>query len=605
MQQLISVNDFSKAIGTEKMPIKKVNGFLLKLLKLNEINNLYSSQYNENGLTFINQLLEEININLIFNEAELKNIPKSGPFVTISNHPFGAIDGLILLKLLLKERPDFKILGNFLLTQIKPLCPHVLPVNPFGNTVKKSSHSGLKLGMEQLEQGHPIGIFPAGEVSSFQNLKTIADGEWKPSMIKFIRKSNVPVVPIYFHGSNSLVFHILGLINPALRTLKLPSELTNKRNKSIELRIGKPIYPCDELDLMNNTQFAKYIRAKTYALGSSLEIKRFYFPKKIQNKKALPISSNIEPIQLLNEVNQLGNYKLFEWGDYQVFAAPTQKMPFLIQEIGRLREKTFRAVGEGTGKDIDIDEFDVYYDQLFIWDSKQLELVGGYRIGKGKEIHFKYGKKGFYLNSLFKFKKSFEPTLKESIELGRSFVTDKYQKKAFPLFCLWKGIMTYLVKHPEYRYVIGPVSISSQYSSLSKSLIIDFLKTNHFDFEKSKMIKPRKQFKTSYKSQDYRMFLETSDFDMNKLDKIIEDIEPGRFKIPVLFRKYLEQNAKIIGFNRDPKFNNALDGLMILDVNNIPVKTIQTLTRDKKEYFNILNRFYGQYLHHYESTAQL
>ena len=604
MQQLISVNDFSKAVGTDKLKINKVNNYLLKLLKLNEINNLYSSQYNENGITFINQLLNEINVNIKFDEQELKNIPSDGAFISISNHPFGAVDGLILLKLLLERRADAKIIGNFLLTQIEPLAPHVFPVNPFGNTVKKSSLTGIKLGMEHLSNGMPVGIFPAGEVSTIQNYKTIADKEWKPSMIKFIRKSNVPVVPIYFHGSNSIAFHLLGLINPALRTLKLPSELTNKRNKTIEIRIGKPIHPSESLDMMTTTQYGKYIRAKTYALGSSLEVKKFFAPHKLPLKKNFEIVPPIKEIVLMNEVQNILQHKLFEWGDYQVFAAPTKSIPNIIQEIGRLREKTFRAIGEGTGKSIDIDEYDVYYDQLFIWDKKQLELVGGYRIGKGKEIHYRYGKKGFYLNSLFKFKKGFENTLAESIELGRSFVAEKYQKKAFPLFCLWKGIMSYLVKHPEYRYVIGPVSISSQYSKLSKNLIIDFLKTNHYDFEKSKLVKPRKQYKTNYKSQDYRMFLETADFDLNKLDKIIEEIEPGRFKIPVLFRKYLEQNAKIIGFNRDPKFNNALDGLMILDVNNIPVRTIQTLTKDKKEYFNILNRFYGQYVHQYESVPQ-
>jgi putative hemolysin len=604
MQQLISVNDFSKAIGTDKLKINKVNNYLLKLLKLNEINNLYSSQYDENGITFINQLLEEINVHLKFDAAELKNIPSDGAFISISNHPFGAIDGLILLKLLIERRADAKIIGNFLLTQIQPLAPHVFPVNPFGNTVKKSSHSGIKLGMEHLKNGMPVGIFPAGEVSTIQNLKTIADKEWKPSMIKFIRNSNVPVVPIYFHGSNSIAFHLLGLINPALRTLKLPSELTNKRNKTIEIRIGKPIMPSESLDLMSTTQYGKYLRAKTYALGSSLEVKKFFIPQSLPLKRNLEIIPPVKEIVLMNEVQNIPQHKLFEWGDYQIYAAPTKSIPNVIQEIGRLREKTFRSIGEGTGKNIDIDEYDVYYDQLFIWDKKELEIVGGYRIGKGKEIHYRYGKKGFYLNSLFKFKKGFESTLAESIELGRSFVTEKYQKKAFPLFCLWKGIMTYLVKHPEYRYVIGPVSISNQYSKLSKNLIIDFLKTNHYDFEKSKQIKPRKQYKTNYKSQDYRMFLETADFDLNKLDKIIEEIEPGRFKIPVLFRKYLEQNAKIIGFNRDPKFNNSLDGLMILDVNNIPVRTIQTLTKDKKEYFNILNRFYGQYVHQYESIPQ-
>lgn len=604
MQPLISINDFSKAIGTQNFPVKKLNLFLLNFLKLNDINDLYSKNYDENSIKFIDQILRGLKVNIDFLESELQKIPKEGPFITVSNHPFGAIDGLILLKLILERRPDYHILANYLLTEVVPIAPHVIPVNPFGNN-KKSSFSGMKLAMKKIEEGHPVGIFPAGEVSTFQNLKTISDKEWKHSVVKLIKNSKVPVVPIYFHGNNSLAFHLLGLINSNLRTIKLPSELMNKKNKSIQVRVGCPIINNDEIDMMNITDFSKFLRAKTYALGSSMDVKKFHIPKHQIIKKTFPIDQEVNKMLLLNEINGLNEYLLFNWGDYKVFCTPTSKIPQIIKEIGVLREKTFRAVGEGTGKAIDIDEFDIYYEQLFIWDNKNLELVGGYRIGKGKEIYSKYKKKGFYLNTLFKLKKGFEGILQESIELGRSFIVENYQKKAFPLFCLWKGIMTVLVKNPEYRYLIGPVSISNQFSSLSKSLIIDFLKTNYYDFEKSNLVKPRKRYKMNYKYRDYRMFIETSKADFNKIDKIIEDIEPNKIKVPVLFRRYLEQNAKIIGFNQDPKFNNALDGLMILDVNNIPVKTIKTLAQDKNEYHEILNRFYGQYIHYLVEVPQL
>lgn len=604
MQPLISINDFSKAIGTQNFPVKKLNQFLLNFLKLNDINDLYSDNYDENSIKFIDQILKGLKVNVDFLESELKKIPKEGPFITISNHPFGAIDGLILLKLILERRPDYHILANYLLTEVVPIAPHVLPVNPFGKN-KKSSFSGMKLAMKKIEEGHPVGIFPAGEVSTFQNLKTISDKEWKHSVVKLIKNSKVPVVPIYFHGNNSLAFHLLGLINSNLRTIKLPSELMNKKNKSIQVRVGCPIINNDEIDMMNITDFSKYLRAKTYALGSSMDVRKFHIPKHQIIKKTFPIDQEVNKMLLLNEINGLNEYLLFNWGDYKVFCTPTSKIPQIIKEIGVLREKTFRAVGEGTGKAIDIDEFDIYYEQLFIWDNKNLELVGGYRIGKGREIYAKYKKKGFYLNTLFKLKKGFEGILQESIELGRSFIVESYQKKAFPLFCLWKGIMTVLVKNPEYRYLIGPVSISNQFSSLSKSLIIDFLKTNYYDFEKSTLIKPRKRYKMNYKYCDYRMFIETSKADFNKIDKIIEDIEPNNIKVPILFRRYLEQNAKIIGFNQDPKFNNALDGLMILDVNNIPVNTIKKLTQDKNEYHEILNRFYGQYMHYLVEVPQL
>lgn len=605
MEPLISNDEFTKAIGMERFSSKSLNQMLTKIFKIDEVNKLYSEAFDLDTERFIENTLKNIGVQVDYLDKELENIPSKGPFIVVSNHPYGAIDGLILIYLLLKKRPDFKIMGNFLLHKIKPLLPYLLPVNPFGKNIKTSSYSGTKNAIKELKNGACVGIFPAGEVSSFQKFKTITDSEWKSSVIKLIKNADVPVVPIYFHGSNSIAFHLLGLINPALRTIKLPSELFNKKNTNIKIRIGKAIQPSDELYQMDTTLFGKFLRAKTYALGHTVDVKKFFKFSDYPVKKLNNIDEEVHDLILHNEINSLSKYKLFDWGDYDVYSAPTSKIPKIIQQIGVLREKTFRAVGEGTGKCMDLDQYDLYYEQLFIWDRVNSKIVGGYRIGKGKDILQTYKKQGFYLNSLFKFKKSFLSILNESIELGRSFVVEDYQKKAFPLFCLWKGIMMVLAKNPDYRYIIGPVSISNQYSDLSKSLMIDFLKTNYFDFDKAKMIKSRKKYKTKYANKDYRMFIDYTNNDLQKLDKLIDEIEGGKIKVPVLFKKYLAQNAKIIGFNQDPKFNNALDGLMILDVNDIPLKTVQSLTQNKNEYHTYLYRFYSQYTDNYLTIPQL
>jgi hypothetical protein len=283
---------------------------------------------------------------------------------------------------------------------------------------------------------------------------------------------------------------------------------------------------------------------------------------------------------------------MFTTKNYSVICAPTVAIPNLFNEIGRLREVTFREVGEGTNKSTDIDEYDFYYHHLFIWDNVENKIVGAYRIGKGKEILALYGIKGFYINSLFRLKKQFEPIMSESIELGRSFITKDYQKKVMPLFLLWKGIMIFLLKHSEYRYLIGPVSISNDLSGFSKSLIVDFVKTYFFDEEMAKCIIPRKDFVVKTDNIiDRKIFIDSSEKDINKIERIILDIEPG-YRLPVLLKKYMEINAKIIGFNIDPKFNNCLDGLMILDLYETPLDVIKGLSREMND-ISILERFRG------------
>lgn len=281
---------------------------------------------------------------------------------------------------------------------------------------------------------------------------------------------------------------------------------------------------------------------------------------------------------------------LFKVKNFTVYCAPSSEIPTILYEIGRLRELTFREVGEGTNRSIDLDEFDLYYNQLFIWDETEKRLVGAYRIGKGADILHDFGVRGFYVQSLFKLKEAFEPTLEQSLELGRSFVVKEYQRQPMPLFLLWKGILYFLLKNPEYRYLIGPVSISDDYSKTSKELIIKFIMSHHFDWQNARHISPRKSYK--FKSQDPNMnvIMENLD-DINKLDRFIGDVDQLNTGLPVLLKKYIKLNAKIVGFNVDPKFNNCLDGLILLDVYDVPKNTIESLSKEAND-GSILNRFY-------------
>jgi putative hemolysin len=377
-----------------------------------------------------------------------------------------------------------------------------------------------------------------------------------------------------------------------LRNTALPSELINKKKRTIKIRIGAPITLQEQSGFEDVNHFGQYIRARVYSLGSSFETLKP--DKKLQKKKWQKIEPVVNPVPshiLTEEFNSIrSQFELFSTKNYSVLCTPTDIIPKIFFEIGRLREVTFREVGEGTNKSIDIDEYDLYYNHLFIWDTDENRVVGAYRIGKGKDIASTYGIKGFYINSLFRIKKSFEPVLAESIELGRSFITKDYQKKVIPLFLLWKGIMIFLLKHSDYRYLIGPVSISNDLSKFSQSLIVEFFKAYFFNEELARYIIPKKDFKVKPdKVIDRKIFIDTSEKDINKIERVIEDIEPG-YRLPILLKKYMELNAKIIGFNIDPKFNNCLDGLMILDLFDTPQEIIKGLSREMNDP-SILERF--------------
>jgi putative hemolysin len=373
------------------------------------------------------------------------------------------------------------------------------------------------------------------------------------------------------------------LIHPGLRTLALPSEMLKKKGKTIALRIGKPIASKDLEMFTNADQLGRYLRAKTYALGSSFEVRRDYFRLFRFPQKEDAIIDAVPHELILKEISQIDAYKTLSYDNFDCFVVGSDIIPNILREIGRLREITFRSVGEGTNKSIDLDEYDLYYDHLILWDRKAEKIAGAYRIGNGPEIVSRYGSKGLYTSSLFRMSTKMKPILRQSVELGRSFITTEYQKHRLSLFLLWKGILFYLIANPRFRYIIGPVSISNSYQEVSKELIIQFIKRNYFDHELAKFVEPKNAFRPKVKNIDTSVLLDATSSDMKKMDKIISDIEPTSFTMPVLLKKYLQQNAKILAFNADPKFNNALDGLMLLDMQNLPADTVETLKREMVE----------------------
>jgi putative hemolysin len=582
--KVITTEEFAKATKLDKLKMPGLAALLMEIMKINQVNELFAQAQPKQGPDFVDAILKGCGIEIEFDEKELKNIPTTGSFIAIANHPYGGIEGMVLLKILCMVRPDAKLMANFLLKKIPNLSDYFVAVNPFENVEHSSSISGLKNTLELLANGTPIGIFPAGEVSTFKvDKQQITDRMWHPVVGKIIAKAKVPVVPIYFHGNNGLLFNLLSLIHPTLRTAKLPSELFNKSGHTIRLRIGKPINVEDIPDFNNSTKLLNLLRARTYALGTGLdEEKKIFNPRNLFKIKKQPeaIVPEISASILEKEIEPLrAEYKIWTEKNYEVFISPTSLIPNVIREIGRLRELTFREIGEGTNKATDLDEYDIYYHHLFIWDVDAKLIVGAYRVGLGDEIFYSIGKKGFYISELFKIKSQFTPVLKKSIELGRSWIRKEYQQKPLPLFLLWKGILIYLIENPRYRYLIGPVSISNSFSKFSKSLIVNYINRNHFDHEMAQFVRPRKKFKVDLASIDTDLLMGGED-SFKSLDNLISEVETRNMKVPVLLRQYIALNAKIICFNIDPKFSDCLDGFLVLDLEKVPQDILEKLGKN-------------------------
>lgn len=570
------------ATATHLTANNPVLALLTRVTGIDKVNALYDEICRKPGLQMVDELFRLLDIQVELEAAHLEHIPKTGSFIIVANHPFGALDGLVLINTVCRVRPDFKMMANFLLQHVEPIRDYFVSVNPFENRKGAYSNiSGLKAAMQHLEQGNPLGIFPAGEVSTFRgDLRHISDRQWQNAAIKMVRNARVPVLPVYFDGNNSYFFHLLGLIHPNLRTLALPREMLRKKGDSLRLKIGKPIVPRDTEMFTNAAQYGRYLRAKTYALGSSFEVKRSYFRLFRFPAKADEIVPAVEPALLAAEIQSLEHCKILSYDNFDCYVAAQAEMPYLLREIGRLREVTFREVGEGTNRSIDLDEYDLYYHHLILWDREAQRIAGSYRFGNGSEILHAHGLKGFYTTSLFRMSYRMKPIMAKALELGRSFIVKDYQKHRLSLFLLWKGILFYLMRNPHFRYIIGPVSISNAYQEVSKELIINFIKRHYFDNHLARYVQPRHAFRPKVKNVDTEVLLEASQSDLKKMDKIISDIEPSSYTMPVLLKKYLQQNARILAFNCDPKFNNALDGLMILDLKNLPEDTVETLRRE-------------------------
>ena len=598
---LISKQDLIDATGMSRLGFMKnpVSSALMRLSKIDEVNSLYNKVKDKEGKEFFDSFVRERHLKYIVFEEDLAKIPKTGAFILVANHPLGAIDGILMTKILSEIRPDFKIMGNFLLSRIQPMQPYVISVNPFENRKElHNSSAGMRETLKHLSNGGCVGIFPAGEVSNKNNpFSEILDKEWEKPAVKLIKMAKVPVVPMYFHAKNSKLFYQLAKIHPNLQTVLLPSEMMHNRDKPIRMRIGKPISLKAIEEQEDIEELGEFLKRKVYMMKSYYERRKslpailklpnlnIKFPLLLKDENIIQNIIDETPKEdLVNEIEALRkNDKIFfSNGNYEVYFAAYSEIPSIMREIGRQRELTFRAIGEGCNLPYDLDEFDQHYYHLFLWDSDAQKIAGAYRMGLGKEIMKKQGVSGFYTNSLFEFDQEIHPFFRKVIEMGRAYILEEYQMKPLPLFLLWRGIIHVCLRNPDHKFLMGGVSISDKFSDFSKSLIIEFMRSNYYDSAVGQYIHPKNEFKVKLRDRDKQMFLEEVEADLNKLDKIIDDLEP-KLRLPVLIKKYIKQNAKVVAFNVDPNFNDAIDGLMYIRISDLPESTIKPVLEEMSD----------------------
>jgi putative hemolysin len=559
-----------------------VAGLAYGYLRLGKINRLFDGAADYQGREFADHLLENMNITIDVSPEQLESIPKEGGFVLVSNHPFGGIEGVMLLSAIAKVRPDVKLMANFILSHIPNLKECFFAVNPFEkNPEWKSSVSGIKGTIQHIAAGNGLGVFPAGEVSRYHGHDYPEDLPWSTSIARIIKNANVPVIPAFWDGRNSKWFYFVDKIHPMLGTARLTKELINKHDKCFNLQIGKPILPA-EIELYENPKdLAAYLRSRSYALEANIPAQ----PAGKKEVKQAEIDAPTDVSLMLKELETIREKSfLYAASDYECYLADYEDIPNLMHEIARLREETFRAIGEGTGKRLDEDEFDPHFKHLILWDKTKQKIAGCYRLGVGSDIVPKYGLKGFYVSTLVNINDAFTEYLKHTIELGRSFVALDYQKEVLPLVLLLRGLSDVVVRYPDINHFIGPVSISSWYPKFYMSMIVKYVTEKHpVSEELAHMATPKTPFREDFLKVDADVLMKENMDSIDKFDKFMFRISNGEYRLPTLFKKYLKLNAKFLCFNVDPDFNDTLDSLLFLTFTDFPEDEVMPLFRDSND----------------------
>ena len=556
--------DIQKEIEKKFPKIKEKENFLKKsLFKIakkivheDSINQFLSQNSHLKGFEFVDAVLDYFDFDYTASSNDFQNIPTSGKVVIIANHPLGGLDALCLLRLISQVRKDVKIVANDFLAGFEALNSLLIPID---NYKIRQSKNDIKKIYEALNNEEAVIIFPAGEVSR-ATTKGIKDPVWNKGFLNFAQNTNSPILPIFLDAKNSKTFYTISVINKTFSTLLLSHEMFKKKSKRINIKIGQ---------IIPNENITPKGIDKKFLLN--LYRKHLYSLKKGKKSFFETQSAIAHPVSRIDLLNELKKSKLIgQTSDgKKIYLYDYTEDSIVLKELGRLREISFRKVGEGVNKKRDTDKYDIYYQHIILYDKSELEIVGSYRIANSDLVYNRFGIKGFYSNSLFKFNDDFLPYLQNSIELGRSFVQPKYWGTR-ALDYLWFGIGAYLKANPNIKYMFGPVSIPGTFPSIAKDLMVFYY--NYYFNEPQRLIEAKDPYYYTNNLYDIRDFFELNDKkkDFRALKSSLANIGVS---IPPLYKQYSEltndDGVKFLDFSVDKDFNECVDGFILVEIEKI------------------------------------
>jgi len=517
---------------------------------------------------FLDACLRELRVDADVPEGDVQRIPTSGPLLVVANHPHGVLDGLLLAALVRRQRPDLRILGNRWLCELPELRELLLDVDPLGGRdAARSNTSALRAAHRWLGGGGALLVFPAGKVSAKRwGRRGVHDDRWSPHIARLQQRAQASVLPIHIGGRNSALFQLAGLVHPRLRTLLIARETMRKRGSTVSVRIGNNIQPRQLQRFGNARELVDYLRLRT----SILSRRDVAEPARARRGRRAPerIVAALPRATVEQDIASLpAGQLLTASGDFEVWYAWAPQAPSVMREIGRLREETFRKVGEGTDRDIDLDRFDPHYLHLFVWHRAKGYIVGAYRIGHVDKILIGNDERAFYTNTLYDYDARFLAHVTPGLELGRSFVVEAHQREFLPLLLLWRGIATYVARNPRYSKLFGAVSISDRHHDVSKRLMLNHLRRYMLP-ELGALVSPRHPVNVPAPAADGPQ-LEWTDAmvaDLGDVSAMVAEIEAHERGVPVLLREYLKLGGRLVGLNVDPAFNHSITALVVIDL---------------------------------------
>ena len=509
------------------------------------------------GLPFPAAVLRFFNFQFEINQAELSHIPEKGQVIIIANHPLGSLDGIGLLDAVLSIRPDAKIVINELLMHIERLQPFALPVDNMSN---QTSRQQVRAIQSHLASGGALIMFPAGEVSRWR-LSGIRDGQWNSSFIRLALRYRAPILPVLVRGRNSRFFYGLSSLTKPLSTAWLIREMFKHRNARISAHVGSPIsYPALAEKQEPAQVIADEIKTQVYSLSEACDL---------PSPPPHPIAEPESRESLEKDLKQCQSLGTTPDGKGLFLTTQTQS-PAIVREIARLREATFRPVGEGSGYERDTDQFDAHYHHLFIWSYDDRDIVGAYRLGDAGKLMEQAGVAGLYTHTVFHFSPAMNSYLEYGLELGRSFVQPKYQNR-YALEYLWQGIGAFVQEHPKIRYLFGSASISARYGHEATARIAHFYKTHMNQLPVD--VSPRTPFCVS-DSLEAQLTNEMPGNDyQTDLTTLQSALAAQNLTIPLLFKHYSQATSKdgvsFSAFNVDPAFGDCVDAFVMADLTRL------------------------------------